>query len=307
MERDLALIRLKRAERDKVQGAIRTQDSSHEEGATPQNESEKNSNRDPSLIGSLLKRTESDDVIMIDAMDERETFGNSANENSQPVTAPNKSGLEHVTLASSKTAQVNINPGALAISIDPSASTKTNSLKASLKASDNPDSQPNRPVETPTTASLRESDFETMFNDIEDVGETQAVNFDLGIAIGADGLDNTGFGGSTAKTENPLNLTSTSNEDINTLLPGLENYVNASDDFSIINPATGATLPKSTSAGATDTSAPQALESVAVESNFDDLFSSSNFVDNSGDYDMDGSGDISDFKEFDHSLNEWFK
>lgn len=304
MERDLALIRLKRAERDKAQGALMLRDHSHQQGGIVGNGVEKMSKGDSRSIGMALERNEPADVVMIDAKDEQTAADGPTLGKPKPLATLNRPDIEHTNLASSGISQGTINSKGLSLTVDPSlASKEPTSSNVIMEGHDDPGKQSELPIETPTTANLRESDFETMFNDTEVVGGTQGLDFGLDFSVGAQGLNDAGFENSTMENEDLTNLNATSNEDINTLLPGLENYVNASGDFSIINPAAGPTLPNSSGATANKTLAPQVSEPLPTESNFDDLFSSSNFIEDAGDYEMDGSGDINDLGDFD----DWFK
>ncbi len=151
--------------------------------------------------------------------------------------------------------------------------------------------------------------FESMFNDIEQPTNASSLDFDLGFSNSQDLLNNPVFDNiDLSNTEEATALNATSAEDINTLLPGLENYVNDGGDFSMIDfpPATMPELTaattnaptESTTAGANNTGGTgQAAEMAPMESNFDDLFGSGDWA---GDGDM-GDGAMVDFDE------DWFK
>lgn len=151
--------------------------------------------------------------------------------------------------------------------------------------------------------------FESMFNDSEQPTNASSLDFDLGFSNSQDLLNDPVFDNiDMGNTEEATNLNATSAEDINTLLPGLENYVNDGGDFSMIEfPPT--TIPEltiaTTNAPAEPTAAGvknmggtgQAAEMAPMESNFDDLFGSGDWA---GDGDM-GDGAMVDFDE------DWFK
>ena len=302
MERDLASIRSKRAERDKAQGALKLHDLHHEQGEITVNGVE--TNGDSRLIGMASERNELDDVIMIDGTEDQKHTGRPAPGIPKPLANSIVPNNKHAQQPSSKMGPATVNSKGLGLTVDPSAANRKSA--SSINSPDgrgNPSHQSARSTETPTTANLRESDFDSMFNDMEAVGGTQGLNFDLDFSVGAEGLNRTGSENNTVKNEDVTNVAASTSEDINTLLPGLENFVNASDDFSIINVATGPIMPNTTSAMANHTSAPQTLGPVQTESNFDHLFSSSNFIEDAGDYDVDGSGDINDLGD----LDDWFK
>ena len=153
--------------------------------------------------------------------------------------------------------------------------------------------------------------FESMFNDLEQPSNGNNLDFDLGFSNSEDLLNDSVFQNiDMTNTEETANLNATSAEDINTLLPGLENYVNDSGDFSMIDlPVT--TMPEATTVAAptnamaeqpvtgTDNAgiASQGIEMAPMESNFDDLFGSGDWA---ADGDM-GDGAMVDFDE------DWFK
>ena len=160
-------------------------------------------------------------------------------------------------------------------------------------------------LETPTTANLRDAHFDSMFNDTELAGGTDSIDFlDFSAEgdIGQDLLNENTFGNMTAGTDGFSSLNTTSNEDINTLLPGLDNFVNASDNFMMDIPANTS----SSQAQETTKSSADAAGTAPMESSFDDMFDFG-----SGDIDMGGTdgdmGDdnasIGDFGEFEN----WFK
>lgn len=152
--------------------------------------------------------------------------------------------------------------------------------------------------------------FESMFNDIEQPTNGSSLDFDLGFSNSQDLLNDPVFDNiDLSNTEETTALNATSAEDINTLLPGLENYVNDSGDFSMIDfptaempelitATTNAPPGSTTGAGGDKTgSTGQAPELAPMESNFDDLFGSGDWA---GDGDM-GDGAMVDFDE------DWFK
>ncbi len=104
------------------------------------------------------------------------------------------------------------------------------------------------------------------------------------------------------------NPTTTANEDLTALLPGLENYVNGSNDFSSLTNLGGdlftssqgnnVTIPTSLSA-AGDVSAAQLAppaQQAPIESSFEDMFGLDSYMNGTGDDELGG-----DFDE------DWFK
>jgi hypothetical protein len=184
---------------------------------------------------------------------------------------------------------------------------------------------------------MTDADFDSMFTDA--VGENTGDDFDFDFAI--DGLDTSG-GGADLNNNNNNNTTTTTttvavtDEDINSLLPGLESYVNADasatsgeanfDLLELTSPTNAPTMqlpgpanalamsdmpkpvPSINTTEASTEKAPtvnggepgagenNAEDSVPVDSSFDNMFY------NAGDVDMGEAG--GDFGEFDES---WFE
>ena len=164
--------------------------------------------------------------------------------------------------------------------------------------------QPGRSSGTPTIPDFQDVNFESMFNDSGTADDNDQMDFDLGFTNEAntdqDFLNDSAFENITRSNEDVKNLNTTSNEDINTLLPGLENYVNAGDDFSLTDiPASNSTaLPNAANmSGITDAAVSAPLEQAPLESNFDDFFASGNYMDGGGDEDMGGDGGFGDFDD----------
>ena len=156
--------------------------------------------------------------------------------------------------------------------------------------------------------------FESMFND-DLVSADDSLNFgDFGFPM--DTNTNQPLNSDTALQNSSLpnidmnNLTSTSNEDINSLLPGLENYVTGSDFSNINIPTTSSNQPDTNQVTTTTTtnaagSAPPAPDAtgptttIADNSTLDDSFFDFNFdMNNNGGDDM-GNGTLDDFDSFD--------
>lgn len=157
--------------------------------------------------------------------------------------------------------------------------------------------------------------FESMFND-DLVSADDTINFgDFGFSM--DTTTNQPLNtDSTLQTPSLPNvdlntMTSTSNEDINSLLPGLENYVTGSDFSNISNmpttftnqPDTNQTTTKTTATTVATTAGPAAdvtapTTSIADNSTLDDSFFDFNFEMNNGGDEM-GDGTLDDFESFD--------
>ena len=154
--------------------------------------------------------------------------------------------------------------------------------------------------------------FESMFNDLENPSDPTSLDFDLAFPSNGEmpqDLLNEAVFDTLATTNNDQTLTlgPTTAEDIDTLLPGLDNYVSDRGDFSILDmdipaPATEAppgqnttdAIPTLLDEGAHQLQQEQQPESAHIESNFDELFNGS------GDWGMDddlGGGTMGDFDD----------
>ncbi|MCJ1426160.1 hypothetical protein MMC29_004062 [Sticta canariensis] len=282
MERDLALIRSKRAERERAAGALKAR--------SPDIDLENTSTDQPGAAGEAPPSVEESDkpkpgdAIMIDIP---------AAENQDLVnleSTSKNSTSEKIIPASQDIPRNAENSKGLAISIDPHSEKGVSLSNGGTKEQNGDDLLEERP-ETPTTANL----FETMFNDTETASGNDTMSFDLNFSA-----DPSSFQNVTMTNE----FNSTSSKNINTL-PGLESYVNPGVDFPMVDVAPAMTLPESNpkaNAATVATSAPTGFGSAQIESSFDDLFPSNGFIEGSGDYDMTGEG-ISDLADYD----DWFK
>lgn len=301
MERDLALIRSKRAERERAAGVLKARipvgglENTYLEQPGAARET-------PTSVREFDK-PKSDDVIMRDV---------SAAESHNLIhleTMSKNSILEKTISASQDNPRDTEGPKGLAISIEPNSEKATSSPNVDIKER-NRDDFPEQRLETPTTANLRDTDFETMFNDTETAGGEDGTSFDLQFSadtnIGQELLNSSSFRTVPMSNGNLTNFNTASNKNINSLLPGLESYANAGDDFPMVDVAPAKTIPGSDSkanTAAVAISAPKSFGSAPIESSFDDLFSSNGFVEGSGDYDMTGEGNMADLAD----LDDWFK
>lgn len=208
-----------------------------------------------------------------------------------------------------------MNPTAgLAITLQPESDGPDRSPPKPQQMEANTADQPSfNPVDEPQPTDDQEAaPFESMFNDLENPSNPASLDFDLGFpsagamsqALLNDAVfDNMG----TSNDDQNLNLAPTTAEDIDTLLPGLDSYVNDNGDFSLIDMELPAAAPETSAvqnplvpapAAANDGTQQQPpLDSAPMESNFEDLFGS-------GDWGMDddmGGGTIGNFDE------DWFK
>ena len=198
------------------------------------------------------------------------------------------------------------------------------------------------PTETPTTGNFNNADFESMFTDTNMADPSSEIDFDLSFtndqSMGGAATDllndstsqNTGANNDSATDGSGQNNNTTSNdEDINSLLPGLENFVN-SDDFSLTNSSTTNTNNNNSSnqnlgAGGENVNKNYSIntevnhdasnngndngniastETAPLESSFDDLFGLSSYLNGTGEDELGGTDEIGEVAEFNE---DWFK
>ena len=150
--------------------------------------------------------------------------------------------------------------------------------------------------------------FESMFND-DLVSADDTLNFgDFGFSMDTNTNQTINSDSTLQNSSLPNvdinNMASTSNEDINSLLPGLENYVTGSDFSNIGMPATSAQPDTSqgTTAMASNSSAAPTADATgptADNSTLDDSFFDFNFDMNNTGGDEMGDGTLDDFESFD--------
>ncbi|KAL9127885.1 MAG: hypothetical protein Q9217_003321 [Psora testacea] len=158
-------------------------------------------------------------------------------------------------------------------------------------------------------------DFDSMFNDAELVASDDPMNFDLDFSASGNEtqqlLGDTAIEGITMSNKDIANALPTTSEDLNSLLPGLENYVNATNDAATNNAAARTmTMPEANQAAGADTTGATtqaATELAPAESNFDNFFNPADFnvpegIGSTGE--VVGDGNFEGFEEFN---DDWFK
>ena len=298
MERDLRLVRKQRAERDRANGL--TADPS------PLKETDEAVSSDPAdLTTAALPNIADKNLEELDVAEK--PFSESAPEQSQDadVTVTNIMSQDAITNEQGMP-QDSENSVGLAITIpsddipEPSEQPKTPEHPAEANT------VPEAPIEISDAIDL---DFESMFNDTDPKAIDDALNFDFDFstdsAMAEDILMDSGFNDSNINNTNTANIPATSNEDIDSLLPGVENYLNAETDFSNITMPTTTTLPNTSQpAAASATQAPlqESTEPVMAETSFDDnFFGLGNFEMEGAGGDELGDGTLGDFEDFDWS------
>lgn len=304
MERDLAAIQARRAERERAAGAAKMRHVSPEAEEALTKLGGELSPPKPSPVADPV--VEEQDTIMSEALksDLDDSVNLKVEDSSEPSAGRKMNSHPQgapVETTQSPAQNITVPPPS---TID-QASTAETKLGPSLGNEGS-----STALQIPTTAELQDADFESMFNDVEGADADNDINFDLDFStdanMGQDIINDNAFGDITSTGNSLIDLNAASSEDINTLLPGLENYVHDGEDFTMLDipPATilpeSAVLPQTTKA-ANSHVAEVVADAAPVESNFDDMFFGSGYSTmggaEDGDMGEDGVGDFGDFDE----------
>ena len=302
MERDLRFIRKQRAEKDRANEVMTepsplqeldvpiANDSTRLPDATAVDNAGENleasgiwNDLAPDRLAEELKETDA-------AGAENESHEAISTEHNMPQDSENSMGLA-ITIPSSDTNEVSERPKSAEKSAESVAPTDA-PLEAPLEISDAVD-----------------LDFESMLNDTDPKTIDDALNFDFELptdpAMTQDILNSTDFGDVNMSNTEVSNLPNNTNEDIDSLLPGVENYLNTDTDFSNITIPPATTTPATSQPsvmGTTVTSAPSTVGAAITDTSFDDnFFGLGNFeMDETGGDEL-GDGTLGDFEDFDWS------
>ncbi|KAL8872037.1 MAG: hypothetical protein Q9174_002261 [Haloplaca sp. 1 TL-2023] len=333
-ERDLSLIRKKRAERERAAtGAVRAPTPDGAANGIPSKLSPKQAvstaipspnNKASALSKNTGDADDSKDVTMAEAM---------------PPASDPKPPTENapVTNDAIKTESFKMpqdltedpdQPKGLAITFDerPSGSAAA-PTPGNLKPDSKEPAQQDTKQETPVSASLQDANFDSMFDDTNLPGTSDDINFDLAFstddgAVTTDLLNESAFDNiAMPAVGGDFNTNATTaDEDITDLLPGLENYVNGGNDFTAsihdmssselqnnyngIPPAAKSNDAAKNTGGDQVASSSEAPTTVAgnapIESSFEDMFGIDSYMNGTGDDEMGGAGGVGDFDE------DWF-
>lgn len=306
MERDLSLLRKKRIERERIASGLKAQPSPEEGTEIPQLGDNGPSETAPARdIAQRSGEAKEEDTMMTDpaieagligskdepqaeAPENRDDDNNITSEPGMPQDAENSMGLA-----------ITMPQDSIIEATEPPKSPEKKYSKATPAA------------EAPLNSNTADLDFESMFNDTDLTGGDDSMNFGLDFSsegnLNHDVLNDSAFENIEMSHADMSNLGASSSEDINTLLPGLENYVNAGTDFSNINIPLASTLPNTSQVvpiGTTSAPAQISAQPAIADSSFDDIFGSGDFsMDGTGDDGM-GGGNFGDLEDFDE---DWFK
>ena len=301
MERDLSKIRKNRAERDRrpsprissspakpLQAIDKEEDEIVAEIQSPAQEILQNLEQDtvipdaPIHIGEL-----SSDAIQTSELAKRD-------DKEQAITS-----LEGMPQDSQNTAGL-----AISIPENPKSASKPDEILATL------------PQPSDAAKNGEDFDFDSMFSDTGMVAEGATIDFDMDFSTEGNSTQNilseTGMEGISMNNAELANAMPATNDDLNSLLPGLENYVNATNDPNATNPVGNGTatleniqIPEN--ADLVSTTLPPTTDPAAADSNFDDFFNAADFNTteangNSEEFQI-GDGNFDGFGEFD---DNWF-
>ena len=345
MERDLKKLRAKRAEKERA-ASILTQPA----GVVKNTSSAVGTKKSPSAMemDTLGIKEEAEPAQPTNEIKAEEDI---VVEEHKPDLQPNEpvtiNGIETVGLqpAASATQPIDLDPSAgLAINLQPDLqASKAPTPKAEEPASKSSDQSQSalalNPAEAQPTATQDPdpAPFESMFTDLENPSGPTSLDFDLGFPPASTDapdllMDDTIFNSMPAAASNiddqiQTQTLNTTAEDIDTLLPGLDNYVNDPADFSMLDltiPTAASTAPETTTtataainnsapppaqpqianidaAGAQQGQMDSAPSALPLESSFDDLFGGSG---DWGAVDDEMGGDGGTLGDFDE---DWFR
>ncbi|KAL8788928.1 MAG: hypothetical protein Q9213_001451 [Squamulea squamosa] len=215
-------------------------------------------------------------------------------------------------------------PRGLAISLEqaPPTSAPTTSTKMDPGTIEAPEDLPIQTDAIPPN--LSNADFESMFEDSELPGANDEIDFDLAFpsdnANDPAGLvDTSAFGNLPMGNVDTLGDASieATDEDLTTLLPGLENYVNDSSDFQLHEIPGAKSLGSNNDNSLKSDNNPLATSKVdgvaqelpsfnppMIESSFEDMFGLDSYMNGTGDDELGGTGNMGEVGDFDE---DWFK
>ena len=299
MERDLRLIRQKRAERDRANGMLPALSPVKQEKDVSQKAGETSSDV------ALMSQAEAFNAGEITATQTQ--ISNAPAPIAQMQELPSAIPSGEATDVAPDLPQNTKEPAAAVITIPSHPAIENQSQQEETQANA-PETMSAEQEARLNPTDVADLDFESMFNDTGLVTNEDPINFDLDFSTeGAsqDIMNDSAFENITMSDADLANAAPTSNEDINSLLPGLENYVNADTDLTSLRlpPASTASVTSQGAAiGASVTAATvptqSSTEAMPADANFDNLFEGLDFsMDGTGQDDLGDAtlGDLDDF------------
>lgn len=314
MERDLAALRARRAKRAQEATAGRTRITVGP-NIKQSVQSERTAEYQDGGAKTPDKDTEAIDVIMTDHPVKAEANGRA--EQPGEIKLEISSKVESPVLKEEKDPDP---PPQVQLSITTGALTASNGNAMGDHSNEAGQAENITTTEAPladerlVSAGIRDVNFESMFDDTAAEDNNDEINFDLDFPNDTGNaqalIDNNPFSTETSNTD-ASNIPAATTEDIDSLLPGLESFANAADDFAMIEmPPTSTSIENATMptpvARRTTSTADVPPDLLPPESNFDDMFfDSADFTmedgNGGGTGGDDAFGEIGDFDE------SWFK
>lgn len=297
MERDLALIRAMRAKRERDAQALEAEKSAKElEDRLGGNSG------GIACPASRLDETgkeEAEDEIMLDQPPDQ---GSNPYNSLVSKDVSSARRLENPILASEDLPRQTGGSKGLVMSIDTRPHEKIPFSPAAVKRQNTADTTEQN-LETPSTANLRDMEFETMFNDTENAGSSSGMEFNFGFALtarmdqGPVNESSQGVGFSNKDSINPLAINENNNS------PDFEKYVNTGQEFSMIGISPSSKILPTSSSSSKIAVSSAAQDSGTTDTQHDGVYKySRNFATAPENYDMGGE-DIMDMGD----LNSWLK
>ncbi|KAL2048352.1 hypothetical protein N7G274_000263 [Stereocaulon virgatum] len=297
MERDLRLIRKKRAERDRERDrALGIPSPSSPAKAINDNHQQNVDASNGKASAAQMQGPDGEDLLIAGDSAKANPLG--LHDGSQGKTSEGE-----VIGAEQGMPQDSENSVGLAITMPSDTITTTDNQANSTE--NQPEDVPPAPEASLDLPDASDLDFESMFNDTDLVGGNdinfEDIGFPMDAAVNQDILNNNTLLDTNMSNTDITNLASTSNEDINSSLPGLGNFVNADTDFSNINMPATSTQPEIAQGapvanmGASTSNPAKTIP--ADTTNFEELFGVNFELDTAGGDEM-GDGTLGDFDDF---------
>ncbi|MCJ1363824.1 hypothetical protein MMC16_002933 [Acarospora aff. strigata] len=312
MERDLATLQAHHAKRDEEASSGQTISVAEADVKLPLKSQESTPHQVPSIKIPKEDR-EAVDVVMTDDPVKVEVLG-AEQEGAKMLDTPFK--VESLAIEDKGSLdpppQVQLAPVNAAVSKDDTNATPTQT--GAVEEAGNGINADIPVAESELSAGMKDVNFESMFDDAAGDGTNDEIGFGMDFPSGPGNaqalIDNDPFGPNDSNREAPTIPTAT-DEDIDSLLPGLESFAHAADDFAMGHLDTASTSVEN--AVTTDsismpmtTTADVPPDLLPPESNFDDMFfDSANFTMEEGNGGETGGDDVfGEIGDFDES---WFK
>lgn len=331
MERDLSRIRHQRAERKRLSAPIKPTSPPkqpfvpNETGMIPP--TTKEPQEAPPNQGEKARLDK--DVVMSDVVNLQNTQSSAAVELDSTLKAD---GKDHAMTSLEGMPQDSQNTTGLAISMprDPilkDSELANDSVGTSTNLDMNVNLVGNGNAPSDQAKNIGDFDFESMFNDPNLMPQNGTMDLDFDFSPNDAGTQNllgdNSLEGIVLSNEDLTKAIPATNEDLDSLLPGLDSYVNASGEPAANSAATNANPPASDIVQAsqdpngTSTAAPALGEQPHGESNFGDFYNPADFntggITQSNNNDIHnnnqsndntlGGGQLGDFEEF---SDDWF-